>query len=162
MPAVPSLTDEERTALIETAALYKEIPYEWGGQSFWYESSPSVDCSGYVINVYKEVLEENGKRFPFEDETVYGIWSRYSEPTDSPLMGDLVFFTDGEGDEPVHIGIFVRKEGSALWFWDASSLPDTMRVMLRCYDESNAKILGFGRMMVLSEAKKSLTTLVRL
>ena len=76
---------------------------------------------------------------------------RYSEPTDSPLMGDLVFFTDGEGDEPVHIGIFVRKEGSALWFWDASSLPDTMRVMLRCYDESNAKILGFGRMMVLSK-----------
>lgn len=142
------LSAEERCRILETASLYEGIPYKWGGQSFWYEDDPGVDCSGYVINVYKEVLAGSERRLLFGDAAVDGIWSRYSEHIDAPEMGDLIFFSDGESSIPSHIGIFDRKEGSSVFFWDASSLPDTMCVMHRSYEESNPKILGYGRMLL--------------
>ena len=136
-----------RAELIAEAENYIGIPYEWGGQSFWWEDDPSVDCSGFVINVYKTVLERHGRHLLFDDTTAYVLWDEYTLPVEDPLPGDLIFFTDGVSDEVSHIAIFIREEAGVLFFIDASSLPDTMKVMERSYPADNAKIHSFARML---------------
>ena len=66
-----------RSELIAEAENYTGIPYEWGGQSFWWEDDPSVDCSGFVINVYETVLERHGHHLFFDDTTAYALWTRF-------------------------------------------------------------------------------------
>ena len=136
-----------RTELIAEAENYIGIPYEWGGQSFWWENNPSVDCSGFVINVYETVLERHGHHLLFDDTTAYALWNEYTHPVEEPLAGDLIFFTDGVSDEVSHVAIFIKEEDNVLFFIDASSLPDTMKVMERSYPVDNAKIHSFGRMV---------------
>ena len=136
-----------RSELIAEAEKYIGIPYEWGGQSFWWEDDPSVDCSGFVINVYESVLERHGRHLLFDDTTAYALWDEYTLPVEDPLAGDLIFFTDGVSDEVSHVAIFIREEAGVLFFIDASSLPDTMKVMERSYPADNAKIHSFARML---------------
>ena len=98
-----------RSELIAEAENYTGIQYEWGGQSFWWEDDPSVDCSGFVINVYKTVLERHGHQLLFDDTTAYELWDEYTLPVEEPLAGDLIFFTGTyDAGVPVsHVGIYV-------------------------------------------------------
>lgn len=68
---------------------------------------------------------------------VNDIHEVYSEETDSPIMGDLIFFTDG----------ILQKKGETVFFIDASSREDTMKVLVRSYPETNPMILSYGRML---------------
>ena len=92
------------------------------------------------------VLERHGRHLLFDDTTAYVLWDEYTLPVEDPLPGDLIFFTDGVSDEVSHIAIFIREEAGVLFFIDASSLPDTMKVMERSYPADNAKIHSFARM----------------
>lgn len=141
------LTDAERQRIVQVAEKYIGVPYEWGGQGFWWEDGATVDCSGFVINVYKEALVD--RSLPFEDSTVMGIYTRWSTPCSAPAAGDLVFMGDGTDGDPSHIGIVLAVEGDCLEFIDASSLPEIMGVSIRSYPLDNPKILSFGHMMLL-------------
>lgn len=140
------LTDAERQRIVQVAEKYIGVPYEWGGQGFWWEDGATVDCSGFVINVYKEALVD--RSLPFEDSTVMEIYTRWSTPCSAPAAGDLVFMGDGVDGEPSHIGIVLAVEGDCLEFIDASSLPGIMGVSIRSYPLDNPKILSFGHMML--------------
>lgn len=78
---------------------------------------------------------------------VNDIHEFYSEETDSPIMGDLIFFSDGTDSTPTHIAIFLQKKGETVFFIDASSREDTMKVLVRSYPETNPMILSYGRML---------------
>ena len=142
-----TITAEEGRSVAAEAMNYLGIPYEWGGQSFWWDDDPSVDCSGFVINVYKTALEPYGKTLPFSDTTAQGIYENYSEKTDSPIMGDLIFFTDGTDTTPTHIAIYLQEKDSIVYFIDASSREDTGKVLVRSYPLSEPMILSYGRML---------------
>ena len=142
-----TITAEEGRSAAAEAMNYLGIPYEWGGQSFWWDDDPSVDCSGFVINVYKTALEPYGKTLPFSDTTVQGIYENYSEETDSPIMGDLIFFTDGTDTTPTHIAIYLQEKDSIVYFIDASSREDTGKVLVRSYPVSEPMIHSYGRIL---------------
>ena len=72
------ITEEEGRSIAAEAMNYLGIPYEWGGQSFWWEDNPSVDCSGFVINAYKTALEPYWKTLPFSDATASREYTKAS------------------------------------------------------------------------------------
>jgi cell wall-associated NlpC family hydrolase len=86
-----------KSAIVETALLYLNTPYLWGGKSPF-----GIDCSGFTQMVYKlcghELLRDasmqatQGEALSFIEE---------SEP------GDLVFFDNEEGNI-VHVGIIME------------------------------------------------------
>lgn len=134
-----------RESLFAVAQCYIGVPYEWGGQSFWWEEDATVDCSGFVINVYKEALLDSGWRLGFDDTTADGLSRQYTRPTDDPLPGDLLFFSGEEG-RIVHVAIYLAREGRELVIIDASSLPETSRVMVRRIPCDRKDLAGFGVM----------------
>ena len=91
------LSDETFAAILEEAEKYIGFPYVWGG----YQPSTSFDCSGFVSYVYNQCGWDFGR---LGAQSLYNICSR----TNSPLPGDLVFFT-GTYDTPgvSHVGIYV-------------------------------------------------------
>ena len=105
---VTTITEEEGESIASEAMHYLGIPYKWGGQSYWWEENPSVDCSGFVINVYKTALEPYGKKLQFN---------------------------------------FLQKKDETVFFIDASSREDTMKVLVRSYPETEPMILSYGRML---------------
>ncbi|MDA9335133.1 C40 family peptidase [Flavobacteriaceae bacterium] len=86
-----------KSKLVETAILYLNTPYLWGGKTPF-----GIDCSGFVQMVYKlngfNVLRDasqqasQGEALSFIEE---------SEP------GDLAFFDNSEGDI-IHVGIIME------------------------------------------------------
>ena len=91
VPEAGNLSLQDRQRILEVAQKYIGIPYRWGGQDFWWEENPGVDCSGYIINVYKEAIAPSGLALPFDDSTVAVIFSTFSEATDTPLQQTLRF-----------------------------------------------------------------------
>lgn len=140
-----STPPELRESIVAVAKCYIEVPYEWGGQSFWWQEGASVDCSGFVINVYKEALQDSGWSLGFDDTTADGLFRQYTRPTDNPLPGDLVFFS-GEDGRMVHVAIYLAREGEELVIIDASSLPETSRVLVRCIPCDRRDLAGFAVM----------------
>ena len=94
---VESVGNKVKSKLIETALLYLNTPYLWGGKTPF-----GIDCSGFVQMVYKlngfKVLRDasqqasQGEALSFIEE---------SEP------GDLAFFDNNEGDI-IHVGIIME------------------------------------------------------
>lgn len=136
-----------RESLFAVAQCYIGVPYEWGGQSFRWQEDATVDCSGFVINVYKEALLDSGWSLGFDDTTADGLFRQYTRPTDDPLPGDLLFFSGEEG-RIVHVAIYLAREGRELVIIDASSLPETSRVMVRRIPCDRKDLAGFGVMML--------------
>lgn len=126
------------------AEKYLGMAYEWGGQSFWNEENGSVDCSGFVINVYKEACMNSGVLLPYDDTTSSELYHKYTIKINSPLPGDLIFM----GDDGIvsHVAIFRCFTEDDIEFIDAYSVDGYVKI--RRYSRDNDKIISFGRMKV--------------
>ena len=96
--------------VIEEALVYTQIPtyYATGGQDMA-RGIKRIDCSGLVINCYKNALKGTDYTLPFNDTTAYNLYAEYSTPTNNPEPGDLIFMSyDSYID---HVGIFTEIRG---------------------------------------------------
>ena len=86
-----------KTKLIDTAILYLNTPYLWGGKTPF-----GIDCSGFVQMVYKlngfNILRDASQQASQGDALSF---IEESEP------GDLAFFDNNEGDI-IHVGIIMK------------------------------------------------------
>ncbi len=86
-----------KSALVETALLYLNTPYLWGGKSPF-----GIDCSGFSQMVYKlngYQLKRDASQQATQGEALSFI--EESEP------GDLAFFDNSEGSI-THVGIILK------------------------------------------------------
>ena len=83
-----------QTGVLETALMYLNAPYLWGGKSPF-----GIDCSGFTQMVYKL----NGVKLPRDayQQAEHGEILSFVEEAET---GDLAFFDNEEG-EIVHVGI---------------------------------------------------------
>ncbi len=87
---------ELRGMLVETAADFLGIPYQWGGES----QDTGFDCSGLAMTVYKM----NGLKLPRNSRSQFGTGTPVRREELRP--GDLVFFATNGGGEVSHVGIY--------------------------------------------------------
>jgi hypothetical protein len=88
---------KEKSKLIETAFLYLNSPYLWGGKTPF-----GIDCSGFTQMVYKlngYKLKRDASEQAAQGEALSFI--EESEP------GDLAFFDNDEG-QIIHVGIIMK------------------------------------------------------
>jgi hypothetical protein len=66
-----------------------------------------IDCSGFVINVYKRVCYEQGFSLPFLDTNSSSMYAYYTNPIDTKALreSDLVFFRDKADGVIKHVAI---------------------------------------------------------
>ena len=147
--------DYIRSKALEYAKWYcqEDTKYVYGGQ----DPIPRVlrvDCSGMVINCYIYAVENTKYELPFKDEngkidtTAAKLHSTYSYRTDTPQPGDMIFMGEANSSKISHIGIFVKKSGSTIYFIDAT---DGKGVSQRSYDKSNSKIKGYGQIKLVQK-----------
>lgn len=86
-----------KSQLIQTAALYLNAPYLWGGKTPF-----GIDCSGFTQMVYKL----NGYKLlrDASQQATQGEALSFIEESDP---GDLAFFDNNEG-QIVHVGIIMK------------------------------------------------------
>ncbi len=93
-----SISDSQpKTALIETAQLYLNSPYLWGGKTPF-----GIDCSGFTQMVYKL----NGYKL-FRDASEQATQGDSLSFIDESEPGDLAFFDNDEGII-THVGIIME------------------------------------------------------
>lgn len=78
----------------EAAKPWLGTPYKYGGTT-----KAGVDCSGFVMQLYKQVL---GKDMPHNAAKMYKLGKKVSKPRE----GDLVFF--GSFWDIDHVGIYLE------------------------------------------------------
>ena len=92
-----SVGSKDKSKLVETAILYLNTPYLWGGKTPF-----GIDCSGFVQMVYKlngfKILRDASQQASQGDALSF---IEESEP------GDLAFFDNNEGDI-IHVGIIME------------------------------------------------------
>ncbi len=85
-----------KSAIVETALLFLNTPYLWGGKSPF-----GIDCSGFTQLVYKlcgyQLLRDAS------DQATQGEALSFIEESEP---GDLVFFDNSDGDI-IHVGIIM-------------------------------------------------------
>lgn len=88
---------KEKESLINTAFMYLNTPYLWGGKTPF-----GIDCSGFTQMVYKL----NGYKLlrDASQQATQGEALSFIEESDP---GDLAFFDNAEGDI-VHVGIIMK------------------------------------------------------
>lgn len=148
--AEPNLTpasDAIRSAATQIAQKYIGMRYEWGGQSWWSDPEGSIDCSGLVVNVYAESVQNEGYKLPFDDSTAKDLAEKYTVKIINPLPGDLIFM--GEDKDVTHVAILLSSDIDSLTFIDAYSIDGLVEI--RTYAKSNPKILSFGRLLVIGK-----------
>lgn len=88
---------QEKSKLIDTAFLYLNAPYLWGGKTPF-----GIDCSGFTQMVYKlnghKLLRDASQQATMGDALSF---IEESEP------GDLAFFDNADGDI-IHVGIIME------------------------------------------------------
>jgi len=88
---------KDKSKLVETAILYLNTPYLWGGKTPF-----GIDCSGFVQMVYKmngfKILRDASQQASQGDALSF---IEESEP------GDLAFFDNNEG-EIIHVGMIME------------------------------------------------------
>ena len=83
-----------RDAIVETAFMYLNAPYLWGGKSAF-----GIDCSGLVQTIFRQ----NGIRIKRDAQQQVETGSAYSF-VEEAQPGDLAFFDNEEG-KITHVGI---------------------------------------------------------
>ncbi|MGS0747732.1 C40 family peptidase [Halpernia sp. GG3] len=86
-----------RQNIITTAKEFLNVPYLWGGKSFF-----GIDCSGLTQLVYKV----NGKKIP-RDTYQQGELGKVLDFVEESQAGDLAFFDNSEG-RIIHVGIMLN------------------------------------------------------
>ena len=86
-----------KNTLIETASLYLNTPYLWGGKSPF-----GIDCSGFTQMVYKV----NGFKL-LRDASQQATQGEVLSFIEESEPGDLAFFDNAEG-EIIHVGIILK------------------------------------------------------
>jgi len=89
----------KRETIADMAKDYHQVPYLWGGKSYF-----GCDCSGFVQTIYNMngiTLKRDASQQAREGETVNLI--------DEALPGDLIFFDNHEGDI-IHVGILLENQ----------------------------------------------------
>ena len=86
-----------KNTLIETASLYLNTPYLWGGKSPF-----GIDCSGFTQMVYKV----NGFKL-LRDASQQATQGEVLSFIEESEPGDLAFFDNVEG-EIIHVGIILK------------------------------------------------------
>jgi hypothetical protein len=86
-----------RSSLIETAMMYLNAPYHWGGRSPF-----GIDCSGFTQMVYR--LNGRKLRRDAYQQAEEGTLLSFVEEAEP---GDLAFFDNAEG-RIVHVGIILN------------------------------------------------------
>jgi len=84
--------------IIETAQLYLNAPYLWGGRSPF-----GIDCSGFIQMVYK-INGVNLKRDAYQQAMMGETLSFISDAH----LGDVAFF-DNEDGQIIHVGLIIGK-----------------------------------------------------
>ena len=136
--------------VVEEALVYTGIPtyYATGGQDMA-RGIKRIDCSGLVINCYKNALKGTDYTLPFNDTTAYNLFAQYSTPTDNPEPGDLIFMSyDSYVD---HVGIFTEIRGNEIYFIDATLNQynkSGQSVNVRHYPIGDYRVSGFGKMTI--------------
>lgn len=95
-PPRPFIATTDRSSIVETALLFRNSPYLWGGKSPF-----GIDCSGFVQCVFKA----NGIRMKRDayQQAEFGTSCSFVEEA---LPGDLAFFDNEEG-RITHVGIVI-------------------------------------------------------
>ena len=86
-----------KNTLIETASLYLNTPYLWGGKSPF-----GIDCSGFTQMVYKV----NGFKL-LRDASQQATQGEVLSFIEESEPGDLAFFDNADG-EIIHVGIILK------------------------------------------------------
>jgi hypothetical protein len=87
----------DKTKLIETALLYLNAPYLWGGKTPF-----GIDCSGFTQMVYKL----SGYKL-FRDASQQATQGDALSFIEESEPGDLAFFDNAEGNI-IHVGIIMK------------------------------------------------------
>ena len=90
-------SEDLRQNIIATAKEFLNVPYLWGGKSFF-----GIDCSGFTQLVYKV----NGKKIP-RDTYQQGDLGQVLDFVEESQAGDLAFFENSEG-RIIHVGIMLN------------------------------------------------------
>jgi len=88
---------KDKTKLIETALLYLNTPYLWGGKTPF-----GIDCSGFTQMVYRL----NGFKL-LRDASQQATQGEALSFIEESEAGDLAFFDNNEGDI-IHVGIIME------------------------------------------------------
>jgi probable lipoprotein NlpC len=75
------------------------VPYTWGGAS-----PKGTDCSGLIVALFKNAF---GLSLPHSTKGLYQLGERVS--SHELRFGDLIFFNNGKGTNPTHVGIFITR-----------------------------------------------------
>jgi len=99
-PAVASRRSHDlRESIALTAKEFLNVPYLWGGKSFF-----AVDCSGFVQLVYK-IHNVKMPRDTYQQAEVGEVLSFVEESQ----PGDLAYFENSEG-KIIHVGIMLENQ----------------------------------------------------
>lgn len=99
-PAVASRRSHDlRESIASTAKEFLNVPYLWGGKSFF-----AVDCSGFVQLVFK-IHNMKLPRDTYQQAEVGEVLSFVEESQ----PGDLAFFENSEG-KIIHVGIMLENQ----------------------------------------------------
>lgn len=90
-------TDYLRESLVKTAKDFLGVPYLWGGTS----PDDGFDCSGLTMTVY----QLNGLNLPRHSRTQFDVGIPVNR--ENLQKGDLVFFSEKDGNRISHVGIFI-------------------------------------------------------
>lgn len=138
-------SEATRQSALVIADQYLGMSYQWGGQSYWWEEGGTVDCSGFVINVYKEACLASGASLPFSDTTSWMLHDAYTIPVTTPEPGDLIFM--GTEGTVSHVALFRQfTTDNQISLIEANS--DEHKVAKRTISPTYEKIISYGRMLV--------------
>jgi cell wall-associated NlpC family hydrolase len=90
-------SEDFRHNIITTAKEFLNVPYLWGGKSFF-----GIDCSGFTQLVYKV----NEKKIP-RDTYQQAELGKVLDFVEESQAGDLAFFENSEG-RIIHVGIMLN------------------------------------------------------
>lgn len=128
------LSLDQRTSMIHYAYEYMGIPYKWGGAD-----ENGFDCSGYT----KHVFLYKGIELPRVSKDQYNYSKKINKKR--AFMGDLVFFSEGEGIS--HVGILVNNPGESKKMIHSSSSKGISVVDIDASEYWSKRLFGFGRIL---------------
>ena len=128
------LTVKQRTSMIHYAYEFMGIPYKWGGTD-----ENGFDCSGYTRHVFLY----KGIELPRVSEDQYNYAKKINKKR--AYMGDLVFFSEGNGIS--HVGILVNKVNESKKMIHSSSSKGISVVDIEASNYWSERVVGYGRVL---------------